>query len=70
MSEKPPPKRPATTKDGMALALFGLGLITMLAPWYAARVGFIDPSVFLAPLFVVIGLLDIIMAIALFYMKT
>jgi len=70
LTEKPPPKNPATKKDGLALALFGLGLITILAPWYAAQVGFIDPSVFLAPLFIVIGVMNILMSIALFFMKT
>jgi len=70
LSEKAPPKKPATKKDGMALALFGLGLMTVLAPWYATQVGFIDPSVFLAPLFIVIGVLNIIFGIALFFMKT
>jgi len=54
--------------EGIAIFVFTLGLLSILVPWFASTSG-LDVNVYVTPMFLIIGILNIISGIALFTIK-
>lgn len=61
-------KKPFTREESIAIFVIVLGLLALLTPWFATQSG-MNISVFITPMFLIIGVLNIVAGIALFLSK-
>jgi len=57
-----------TREESIAVFVIVLGLLAILTPWFATQSG-MDISIFITPMFLIIGILNIIAGVALFFSK-
>jgi hypothetical protein len=62
-------KQPVSRIDGIAFFIIVLGILTILTPWFATQSG-MDVSIFVTPMFLIIGILNIVAGLALFFVKS
>jgi len=62
-------KQPVSKIDGIAFFIVLLGILAILTPWFATRSG-MDVSIYVTPMFLIIGILNIVAGLALFFIKS
>ncbi|MEM2373735.1 MAG: hypothetical protein QXI11_04755 [Thermoproteota archaeon] len=61
-------KKSFTREESIAMFIIVLGLLTISTPWFATQSG-MDISIFITPMFLIVGILNIVAGIALFLSK-
>jgi len=61
-------QKPVSQTEGIALFVFLVGVLSIIVPWSASASG-MDVSVYVTPMFLIIGILNMISGIALLLTK-